>query len=149
MKNILLSLLVLGSTSLFAEEPLKVDPSAQANADKQMKLQNKNVIKHVVAEYSNKLPQEVDKFTTLREISSDDLTLIYSFDIKTGDKSDEAVKKEDGPRMETYIKDGICKSSRRFLESDIIIKYDYYSVKSKKELFSFRVEAKDCLKAWR
>lgn len=149
MKNILLSVLLLTSVSVFAQEPLKVDPSAQAKADKQMKIQNKNVIKHVVAELSSKLPQTVDKYTTFTNITSDDLTLIYTFEINTGAKSDEAVIKEDKPRMAPYIKKGICQSSRRFLQSDINIKYIYVSAASKKELFSFLVEAKDCLQVWK
>ena len=149
MNKLLLSLLLLGSTSVFASEALKVDPSAQAKADKQMKLQNKNVIKHVVAELSSKLPQKVDKFTTFTDITSDDLTLIYTFEINTGAKSDEAVQKEDGPRMAKYIKEGICKSSKRFLDSDIALKYRYTSASSKKELFAYKIEAKDCKELWK
>ena len=149
MKNILISLLLLGSSSIFAADALQVDPSAQAKADKQLKIQNKSVIKHVVEELSSKVPQTVDQYTTFTNITSDDLTLIYTFEINTGAKSDEAVRKEDGPRMGEYVKNGICQSSRRFLESDILIKYVYNSASSKKELFSFFVEPKDCLQIWK
>ncbi len=149
MKNILLSLILFGTISSFANESLKVDPSAQAKADKQMKIQNRNVIKHVVKELLSNLPQRIDNYTTFTEISSDDLTLNYTFEINTGSKSDEAVIKEDKPRMTPYIKEGICQSSKRFLQSDINIKYIYKSAPTKKELFSFYVEAKDCLKFWK
>lgn len=149
MKNILYSLLLIASTSVFATDNITVDPAAQANADKQLKLQNKNVIKHVVEELSSKLPQVVDQYTTFTKISSDDLRLIYTFEINTGAKSDEAVRKEDSSRMAGYIKEGICTSSKRFLESDIAITYAYQSTTTKNELFSFTVVAKDCLKVWR
>ncbi len=114
MKNILLSLILFGTISSFANETLKVDPSAQAKANKQMKIQNRNVIEHVVKELSSNLPQRIDNYTTFIEISSDDLTLNYTFEINTGSKSDEAVIKEDEPRMASYIKERICQSSKRF-----------------------------------
>ncbi len=149
MKNILLFLLLFGSSLIFANEALKVDPLVQARADEQIKIQNKNIIKHVVDEISSTLPQSVDKYTTFTNIFSDDLTLIYTFEIDTGAKSDEAVIKDDKPRMASYVKKGICQSSKRFLQSNINIKYIYKSASSKKELFFFYVEAKDCQRVWK
>ena len=147
MKKLLLPILVV-STLAFgaAQEPkvLKVDPSAQAKADKQMKLQNKNVIKFVIEEYKRKLPQKVDNYTQFVDISSKDLTLIYTFEINTGAKSDETVIKEDKKRMGEMVKLGICKSSQRFLDSDINLSYVYNSQATKKELFKFNVTKKDC-----
>ncbi len=148
MKKILLPLILLGTVSVYAAEIPSADPAVQAKANQQMKLQNKNVIKHVIAEISSKLPQTVDKYTTFTNISSKDLTLIYTYEINTGAKSDEAVKKEDGPRMEPYVKKGICQSSKRFLESDIDIQYAYKSAASKKELFAFKMSKKDCKQYW-
>lgn len=149
MKKILLSLLVCSAVSLVASDNLQVDPSAQAKADKQMKIQNRSVVKHVIEEYSSKLPQKVDKYTTFTNIAADDLTLIYTFEINTGAKSDESVIKEDGPRMEKNVVNGICQSARRFLQSDIALKYVYKSAASKKELFAYKVEAKDCVTIWK
>ncbi len=148
MKKILLPLILLGTVSAFSAETPSADPAVQAKANQQMKLQNKNVIKHVIDEISTKLPQTVDKYTTFTNISSEDLTLVYTYEINTGAKSDEAVKSEDGPRMEPYIKKGICQSSKRFLESDIAIKYVYKSAVSKNELFAFKVDKKDCKAVW-
>lgn len=144
MKKLLLPFLLTASIALFAQEPLKVDPLAQAKADKQMKIQNKNVIKFVIEEYKRKLPQKVDEYTSFVDISSKDLTLIYTFEINTGAKSDESVIKEDKERMGKMVHYGICQSAKRFLQSDIDISYVYMSAVSKKELFRFYVNKKDC-----
>ncbi len=144
MKKILSTLLILSTTTLFAQESLKVDPSAQAKADKQMKLQNRNVIKHVIDEYSNKLPQKVDEYTSFVNIKSEDLTLVYVFEINSGVKTDETIIKEDRDRMSKVVTYGICNSSKRFLESDINIAYVYNSAATKKQLFRFDVTKTDC-----
>lgn len=147
MKN-LISLMFLSFTILVAQNtnelPAKIDPSAQAQADKQMKVQNKNVIKYVIEAYSKKLPQKVDEYTSFVKIASDNLTLIYTFEINTGSKSDKAVIKDDYKRMSKMVRYGICKSSKRFLESDIDITYIYQSKTTKNELFKFDVTLNDC-----
>lgn len=144
MKKIFFILALVGISSLFSKETMPVDPSAQAKADKQMKLQNKNVIKAVVDEYSKKLPQKVDEYTTFVGISSKNLTLIYTFEINTGAKSDATVIKEDKKRMTEMVSYGICKSSKRFLESDINLSYIYTSKATKHELFKIDVTLEDC-----
>lgn len=145
MKKILSTLLILGTVTLFAQEPMKVDPSAQAKADKQMKLQNRNVIKYVIEEYKSKLPQKVDEYTSFIDIKSEDLTLVYVFEINSGVKTDETIIQEDKKRMAKVVKYGICNSSKRFLESDINIAYVYNSAATKKQLFRFDVTLKDCI----
>ena len=110
----------------------------------QIAKQNKTIVKMAAEEISKTLPQSVDKYTALVSVKADGTTLVYSFDINTGAKSDSAVIKEDKDRMKRAIVKGLCRSSLRFLEGDINIKYIYWSAKSKKELFSFLVTKQDC-----
>ncbi len=137
MKNTLLSFMLIISlgASLFA-----------ADLSKEMLKQNKQVIKAAVAAISKKLPQKVDKYTQFTAISSKGLTLFYTFEINTGAKSDEAVKSEDRRRMSKYVTQGICQSSKYFLDSNIKISYIYISAKTKAKLFQFNVTKSDCKK---
>ena len=150
MKKLLFTVLavVTITNSSFAKEELQKtnDPATQAKADKQLKLQNKEIVKLVVEEIGKKLPQKVDDYTQYVSIKSEGLRLISTFEINTAPKSDETVIKEDKPRMEQFIKKGICQSARRFLQSDIDITYVYTNAITKKELFRFAVTEKDCSK---
>lgn len=156
MKNILISSLVLfaitsfsfAQTELTSKLPKTSDPAALQEADKQLKLQNKEIVKLVVIEVSKKLPLKIDDYTQFVSIKADDLKLISTYEINTAPKSDESVIREDKPRMEEFVKKGICESSKRFLQSDIEIVYIYANSLSKKELFSFHVKAKDCINIW-
>ena len=138
MKNIVLILVMMVSlgTSVFG-----------ADLSKEMLEQNKTVIKMAVKAMSEKLPQTVDKYTQFTAIRSKDLNLIYTFEINTGAKSDEAVIREDKKRMSKHVKEGICQSSKRFLDSHIDISYIYVSAKTKKELFRFDVTKNNCEKS--
>ncbi|PLY07655.1 MAG: hypothetical protein C0625_05620 [Arcobacter sp.] len=152
MKNILLvicSFFAIISFSLAKNDlPKTDDPMSQKRADKQLKLQNKEIVKLVVDEVSKKLPQKVDNYTQYVSIKAEGLTLISTYEINIAPKSDEAVINEDKSRMETFIIEGICQSSKRFLQSDINVTYVYTNSSSKKELFRFGVTAKDCIKIW-
>ncbi len=106
--------------------------------------QNREIIKMVVDEISKTLPQTVDKYTEITKIRDKNLTLIYTFEINTAAKSDEAVKKEDRSRMEKSVTKGVCQSSKRFLDAGINLSYEYFSASSKKELFSFQMTQKIC-----
>ena len=106
--------------------------------------QNRKIIKMVVKEISQKLPQKVDNYTTLVKIADIELTLIYTFEINTGAKSDEAVIKEDKERMKRVVSKGICQSSKRFLDAGVTLSYEYLSASSKKELFTFTLNQKLC-----
>ena len=108
------------------------------------KEQSSNILKMVVKEISKTLPQKVDKYTTMTQIRDENLTLIYTFEINTGVKKDEAVKKEDRPRMEKAVTKGVCQSSKRFLNADIELKYEYISAITKKELFTFHITKEKC-----
>lgn len=150
MKKLLFTALALVSinTCILAKDELVKtnDPMAQAKADEQLKIQNKEIVKLVVEAASKKLPQKVDDYTKYVSIKSEGLNLISTFEINTTPKSDEKVIEEDKPRMEQFIKKGICQSSKRFLQSDIGITYIYLNASTKKELFKFSMTEKDCLK---
>lgn len=109
-----------------------------------MKQQNMTIVKMFVDEISQKLPQKIDAYTTLEKVEGKNTTIIYTFEINTGAKSDEAVKKEDKTRMKNAVTQGICQSSKRFLQADIDITYIYRSAASKAELFHFNVNKEIC-----
>jgi len=109
-----------------------------------MQQQNRNVVKLAAEELSRNLPQKVDNYTTLTQVKGKDETLIYIFEINTGAKSDEAVRKEDRTRMLKAVTNGVCQSSKRFLDAHINISYIYRSAKSKEELFHFTIKREDC-----
>lgn len=152
MKKTLLSTLMLFALSnvSFANNdlPKSNDPKAQAKADQQLKLQNKEIISLVVEEVGKTLPQKVDAYTQYVSIKSEGLKLVSTFEINTGSKSDDAVIKEDKSRMQDIISTGICKNSKRFLESDIAVAYAYVSEKTKKLLFRFDLTKQDCIALW-
>jgi hypothetical protein len=131
MNKILLSVLLLSST-LFANDMAK-----------KLKAQNIEIVKMAAKEISNQLPQKVDDYTQLVKLEPKEQTLVYTFEINTGSKSDDTVIHEDRSRMKKAVTEGICKSSVRFLQSGIDISYIYASAKSKKELFRFDVSRKD------
>ncbi|MCF6173417.1 MAG: hypothetical protein L3J44_06520, partial [Campylobacteraceae bacterium] len=117
-----------------------------ADVEKQMKIQNLKVAKLAAKAVSSKLPIKIDKYTQFTKIEAKGLRLIYTFEINTGAKSDEAVKHEDKSRMKKYVIKGICQSSIRFLNSKINISYLYISAKTKAKLFQFNVTKNDCKK---
>lgn len=110
----------------------------------QMKEQKEDIVKLVAAEISQTLPQIVDKYTALTTVIAKGNTLVYTFEIHTGIKSDEEVKKQDRTRMKKAVTIGVCQSSRKFLEAGINTSYLYKSAKTKAILFHFDVSWKDC-----
>ena len=112
--------------------------------EKEMKSQNVTIAEMVVQETSKSLPQVIDKYTTFTSIKNNDATLIYTFEINTGSKSDEAVKKEDRTRMKEAVTMGVCQTSNKFLKAGISTSYVYISAKSKAKLFEFNISQKDC-----
>jgi hypothetical protein len=138
MKTVLFALITLLLT-----QTLSAIEEREYPVDK-LKEQNREIIKMVVKEISKDLPQKVDRYTTMSKIRDENLTLIYTFEINTGAKSDKAVIKEDKPRMQKAISRGICQSSKRFLEAGVTLSYEYLSASSKKELFTFTMNQKKC-----
>lgn len=111
---------------------------------KEMKKQNIEIVKLSSEEISSTLPQTVDKYTTLTKVEGKDTTLIYTFEINTGAKSDDTVRKEDRTRMQKAVTTGICQSASKFIEAQINISYIYISAVSKAQLFRFDVTKADC-----
>jgi len=127
--------------SIYATDIIK---EGQEYPIEKIKEQNKKIIKMVVEEISKTLPQKVDQYTEMTKIRDENTTLIYTFEINTGSKSDEAVQKEDQDRMEKAVTKGVCQSSKRFIEAGVNLKYEYVSAASKKELFSFLMNDTVC-----
>jgi hypothetical protein len=71
---------------------------------------------------------------------------IYSFTIDTGSKSDKAVIKEDRERMQKAITAGVCRTSMRFLNAKVSLKYQYSSATSKKSCSLLRSQKKIALR---
>ena len=108
------------------------------------KEQNSQIIKMVVSEISKSLPQKVDRYTTMTNIKDENLTLVYTFEINASPKSDKTIIKEDKPRMQKAITKGVCQTSKRFLDADISLAYEYKSATTKKELFTFLITKEKC-----
>ena len=111
----------------------------------EMEKQNRIIVKLASEEISKTLPQNIDKYTTLQKVEGKDTKLIYIYEINTGEKSDESIRNEDRSRMQQAVTNGICKSSKRFLDAKIDIAYLYRSATSKEKLFVFNVSQKDCI----
>jgi hypothetical protein len=134
-------LLSIFTANLFAQGmQVKYQDVSQAK----MQEQNKEIASMAAKELSKNLPQKIDQFTTLQSIQNKDTTLLYTFLINDPKKSDEAIRKQDHSRMKKVVVDGICKTSKRFLQAGINISYTYLSAKSKKELFKFDVTKEKC-----
>ncbi len=146
MKKILLIITLFISLTQFGfAQDLKI--RTDEFPAKEMKTQNKEIAKLVSAEISETLPQKVDKYTTLVKVTSINTTLLYTFEINTGSKSDEAIKNEDRSRMKRAVTKGVCQSSRKFLQAGINTSYIYISAISKAHLFQFDIKQEDCIKS--
>ncbi|WP_324170737.1 hypothetical protein [Sulfurimonas sp.] len=143
MKKILLILISIFMLSFASDIPTRTGTFP----DKEMKSQNKKITNLVAEEISSTLPQIVDKYTTLISVKANNLTLVYTFKIKTGSKSDEVIKKEDHSRMKKAIILGVCQSSSKFLVVGINTSYIYISAKTSAQLFKFDISQKDCVKS--
>jgi hypothetical protein len=130
------SLIMIGL--LFITQGLSADDMAQ-----KVQKQNSQVVALAAKELSKTLPQKIDNYTRLVAIKGESQTLYYTFEINTT-KSDETIQKEDKTRMQQAVTEGICNSSKKFLENGIDISYIYTSAKSHKELFRFDVNQKAC-----
>ncbi len=138
---VVLSIITTFSQCSFAEGIKQQDLPVE-----EMQKQKREIVKLSSEEISSTLPQTVDKYTVLTKVEGKDTTITYTFEINTGAKSDEAVKKEDRTRMQKAVTTGICQSSKRFIDAQINISYIYIGAKSKAELFRFDVTQADCPK---
>ena len=141
MKKTLLALSIIVALSQYS---LAEGIKQQDLPVEEMQKQKREIVKLSSEEISKTLPQTVDKYTILTKVEGKDTTITYTFEINTGAKSDEAVKKEDRTRMQKAVTTGICQSSKRFIDAQINISYIYISANSKAELFRFDVTQADC-----
>ena len=141
MKKTLLALSIIVALSQYS---LAEGIKQQDLPVEEMQKQKREIVKMSSEEISKTLPQTVDKYTVLTKVEGKDTTITYTFEINTGAKSDEAVKKEDRTRMKKAVTTGICQSSKRFIDAQINISYIYIGVNSKAELFRFDVTQADC-----
>ena len=140
------SLLALSIITTLSQSILAEGIKQQDLPIEEMQKQKREIVKLSSEEISSTLPQTVDKYTTLTKVEGKESTMVYTFEINTGAKSDEAVKKEDRTRMQRAVTMGICQSSKRFIDAQINISYIYIGAKSKAELFRFDVTQADCPK---
>ena len=141
MKKLLISMAILLTQTLMAtQKPVQtVDMPT-----KEMISQNQKIAKLAAEEMNKTLPQTIDKYTTLIKISAKGTILEYLFEINTGAKSDKTVQKQDHARMQKAITEGVCHTSKRFLDAKINITYIYRSAVSKAELFRFDISQEKC-----
>ncbi len=141
MNKIALLLLTL-SLSLFSSD-IKIK-TGELPA-KEMKKQNIEIAALTATSLSKDLPHTIDKYTTLTKVVSENTTIIWTFEINTGAKSDKTVMNEDHTRMKKAVTKGICQSSDKFLTAGINTSYIYLSAKTKAELFRFDISREDCV----
>jgi len=141
MNKFALLLLAL-SVSLLAQD-LKIRSDNFPASE--MKAQNVTVAEMSAAALSKDLPHKIDNYTTLQTVTNEEATMIYTFLINSGSKSDETIKNEDKSRMKKAITTGVCQSARQLLKAQISIVYIYSSAKTKAELFRFKISQKDCV----
>ena len=145
-RTIFFLLLTLFQQLLFADITSPPSPKIDNREFPQEELQKqKNHIAYMVAQEIKKtLPQKVDKYTTLVDISNDKALLIYTFELNVPSKSDAQIIQEDHTRMQRAITKGVCESSEKFLTAGINTRYIYKSAQSKKELFRFDITRDIC-----
>ena len=137
--------LTLGALVVMTQLGFSTAVQQQELPTEQLKKQNKELVKLAATEINKTLPQTIDKYTTLTKVEGKETTILYTYEINTGSKSDETVQKEDQTRMKEAVTYGICQSSKRFLDAQINISYLYISAKSKVALFRFDVSQADCM----
>ncbi len=149
-KTILFVFALLITSNVFAANdlPATSDPVMKEKADKQMKLQNRNIINAVKDELRKKLPQRINKVTVLTDVTSNDLELIYTHEIDIGLKSTKTVRNEDNSTMKEAITYGVCTRAKKFLDSKIVLTYLYNNAKTKEELFKYEITPKSCEEIW-
>jgi len=108
-----------------------------------VRLQNQEVIRQAVASLSTSLPKRIDAYTQLIAITEENQTLAYTFTIESL-QSDTEIQKHAEQKVIPRIRQNICQSSRRFIESDIRILYRYQRPKNSKTLFTVTADRAIC-----
>jgi hypothetical protein len=114
----------------------------------QLKSQNKEITKLAAQQLSKNLPQVINKYTIITKIEAVGASLIYTYEINTGAKSDETVRAEDRTKWEEFYIQNVCQRSKRFLDAQVSLSYVYYSAKTKTKLFQFDVNQAKCFKIY-
>jgi len=122
----------------------QIQMGGDLSADK-MRAQNLNVVKKAVEGMRETLPQKVDEYTQLVAIDGNGTRLIYTFEVNTGAKSDETMRKE-GAKMAPRILEGICRSAERFMDADISLTYRYISSATRTEVLRVDADKSKCPK---
>ncbi len=110
----------------------------------EMRKQNIEIASLAAQAMSKNLPKKIDKYTTLLSVKNNATTLVYTFAINSGAKSDAAIQKEDHSKMQKAVTEGVCQSAQRFLKAGIDTTYIYVSAKTKKPLFRFDITQDKC-----
>lgn len=124
---------------------LAVGVIAKDNYEKKV-AQNGEILKLMKEELSKGIPKKIDPYTTLVAVDVEGLTLVSTYEINTGVKSDESVRKNDMPRMRNAIINGECKRSKIHFENGMGIEYRYKNANTKKDIFSIKIKLKECEK---
>lgn len=140
-KSIILIVLTILLQTVQAQE---LSVKNQDVSPEQLQLQNKQITQLVAEELSKSLPQKIDKYTTFINIQAKDTNLIYTFEINITPQSEEEVRKRDYERMKKSVTNGICNSSKRFMDAQITVSYIYLNSATKSKLFQFDVSQNDC-----
>jgi hypothetical protein len=141
----LMSLGILHAQTMEPFKP-KLQTGSELSIDK-LREQNLHVVKKAVEGIGEHLPQKVDEYTQIVAIESNGTKLIYTFEVQSGPQSDETMKQK-GQKMAPRIKEGICFSSKRFLQADITLRYRYLSSATQKEILRVDVDKEQCQKIW-
>ncbi|HFQ61738.1 MAG TPA: hypothetical protein ENK39_05505 [Epsilonproteobacteria bacterium] len=150
MKRIMLLGILLLTVNCWANAPASmqlfkttIQVSGDLSIDK-LRMQNLTVVKEAVIGIKKTLPQKVDAYTQMVDVDSHGTELIYTFEINAGPKSDATLKVDGQTRMAPVIRRGICKDSKRFLQSDIIITYRYLNKTTQNEILKITMDKKAC-----
>jgi hypothetical protein len=136
------TLLSIFIQNIFAQD---IKMQTQEFPKSELKKQKVQIASLVAKEISQTLPEKIDKYTTLSNVKNNGSTLVYTFEINSGAKSDEAIKQEDHSRMKKAVMEGVCQSSSKFLLAGINTSYIYVSAKTKKLLFRFDITQDKCI----
>ena len=145
MKNLplMIALLIAFNSYIYATE---IHNQTYNISTKKMDAQKETIANMYAKEISKTLPKQIDKYTKLLNVKADGSTIIYTFEINSGAKSDKTIQNEDKSRMQKAVTRGVCQTSKRFLDSNINISYLYISTKSKVKLFRFDITKDKCFK---
>jgi len=148
LRTVATVLLMATAASCAVETMERFQPKLQIGKElsvDRMRAQNLNIVQKAVEGIREHLPQKVDSYTTLVDVEGEGTTLIYVFRVANGAKSD-ATLKEEGVRMASRIEQGICLSSKRFLQADIALRYRYLSSATGEEILRVDTNRSRCEK---